>query len=408
MIRHQLPVYSPVSLASIAGAALSRYRDEGGARARLSELLLREYAADDVALCGSGTQALQLALETALAQGGKDAVVALPAFSCFDVASAAVGAGCRVTFYDLEPATLAPDQDSLERAFREGARVAVIAVLYGVPVPWDELEACAARHGALLIEDAAQGHGASWRGRRLGSLGRISVLSFGRGKGWTGGGGGALLLRGGIARPERALEPAGAAAGAKVVVASGVQWALGRPSLYGLPRMMPGLRLGETVYHPPVAPREMPERSAALLLATREAAEVEAAARRATAGSLLARLADPSLVRPVNPAPADTPGYLRLPVRIAGGIKGVSSRAPGLRAGIGASYPSSLDRLAPLQERRAGAADMIFPGAQELVDDLLTLPTHSRLTSADFIALDRLTSQYSEATSSRRFSAAAP
>ena len=51
----------------------------------------------------------------------------------------------------------------------------------------------AERHGLAVVEDAAQGLGATWRGRPLGSFGDVSVLSFGRGKGWTGGVGGALL-----------------------------------------------------------------------------------------------------------------------------------------------------------------------------------------------------------------------
>ena len=67
--------------------------------------------------------------------------VALPAFGCFDVASAAIGADVPVSLYDIDPDTLSPDPDSLSRAFSQGARVAVIAPLYGVPVDWESLEA---------------------------------------------------------------------------------------------------------------------------------------------------------------------------------------------------------------------------------------------------------------------------
>ncbi len=108
--------------------------------------------------------------------------MALPAFTCYDIASAAVGAGVRVALYDVDPDTLGPDPASLERVLAAGAGAVVAGPLYGVPLEWDALRALADRHGALLIEDAAQGHGASWRGRPLGSLGDLSVLSFGRGK----------------------------------------------------------------------------------------------------------------------------------------------------------------------------------------------------------------------------------
>ncbi len=93
--------------------------------------------------------------------------MALPAFTCFDVATAAVAAALPVVLYDIDPATLAPDFDSLELCLQQGARVVVVSPLYGMPVDWDLVERSAARYGAVVIEDAAQGHGARWRGRLL-------------------------------------------------------------------------------------------------------------------------------------------------------------------------------------------------------------------------------------------------
>src|SRR5439155_883687 len=129
---------------------------------------------------------LTLALRAAAATlgGGEPPVVALPAYACYDVATAAVAVNARIALYDVHPATLAPDLASLTATLAEGARIVVVAPLYGMPVDWDAIEQCVAAFGALAIEDAAQGHGASWRGRPLGSLGRLSVLSFSRGKGW--------------------------------------------------------------------------------------------------------------------------------------------------------------------------------------------------------------------------------
>ena len=92
--------------------------------------------------------------------------------------------------------------DAFESAFREGATIAVVASLYGMPIGWNDVRSAAAAHGVLVIEDAAQGHGASWQGQPLGSLGDLSVLSFSRGKGWTGGYGGALLSRGALSVPD--------------------------------------------------------------------------------------------------------------------------------------------------------------------------------------------------------------
>ncbi|MGH7607775.1 MAG: DegT/DnrJ/EryC1/StrS family aminotransferase, partial [Gemmatimonadales bacterium] len=189
----QLPAYSPLSGAAVRRAALSGFAPGRDGQSALRAALQREYAADEVRLFGSGTQALQVALELAIRQSG-DAQVALPAFTCFAVAAAAVGARARIHCYDLDPNTLGPDFASLRRVLDRGVRVAVFTPLYGYPIDWDGVTQLLAGYGAVAIEDAAQGDHAGWRGRPLGSLGPISVLSFGRGKGWTGGGGGALLV----------------------------------------------------------------------------------------------------------------------------------------------------------------------------------------------------------------------
>src|SRR5690606_21459595 len=199
--RHQPPVHSPVPLRALVPAAGQLLRLGADPRPGLAALLEAAYAAERVVLCSSGTAALQLAIRIAAAHASEPGPVALPACTCYDVAAAAIGAdaGSGLVLFDVEPSGLAPDLGSLERVLRGGASVVVVSPLYGIPADWDAVQALCDEHGAVLVEDAAQGHGASWRGRPVGALGRISVLSFGRGKGWTGGKGGALLLRGAAA-----------------------------------------------------------------------------------------------------------------------------------------------------------------------------------------------------------------
>ncbi|HEV8409910.1 MAG TPA: DegT/DnrJ/EryC1/StrS family aminotransferase, partial [Gemmatimonadaceae bacterium] len=245
-----MPVHTPLSGTALSRAATDTLPWRDDARPRLAGFLQKLYDADDALLLDSGTHALELAIRLALRYLGEPAAVALPAYTCFDVATAAVGAGAPVALYDVDPRTLAPDLATLEHAMAHGARVVVVSPLYGIPVDWDAIETCAARYDAIAIEDAAQGFGSSWKGRAVGSLGRLSVLSFGRGKGWTGGGGGALLARNGITRmlgplKEFSPRPAGAFTG---FLAATAQWTFGRPSLYGIPASIPWLHLGETNY----------------------------------------------------------------------------------------------------------------------------------------------------------------
>jgi dTDP-4-amino-4,6-dideoxygalactose transaminase len=399
MWRRQLPVYSPLSAAAIGRAMMQGLGLTANGPVGLSAVLEREYAAEQAVLFASGTQALQVALRLAMRQVG-DAAVALPSFSCFDVASAAIGAGARLRFYDLDPATLTPDLDSLQRVLERGTRVTVISHLYGFPVDWDAVARLHARYDAIAIEDAAQGDQAQWRGRILGSLGCISVLSFGRGKGWTGGSGGALLVR--ERRAWRGLQealtdvPAGRpnqVAEARVVGGLVAQWTLGRPAWFAVPQAIPWLRLGETSYKDPTPPQPMTRAAAACLMKLRPTAEQEAGARRATAETILAAIGSGSRVRPVLPLPGATPGYLRLPVRLADGLAGLDRPAAATKLGLAPSYPVILAVIPQVRPWVDGEARRL-PGGEELARSLFTVPTHSLLSGAERTELIELLQAY--------------
>lgn len=377
-LRFQPPVHSPITAGALIRAARRAARAPDEAIEALARELRARFGADRVVLTGSGTQALQLAITAATREVGPDAVVALPAFCCYDVATAAVGADRRIALYDLDPDTLGPDLASLDAAFRAGARAAVIAPLYGVPVPWEPVAALAAEHGAVLVEDAAQGHGARWRDTPLGGIGDIRVLSFGRGKGWTGGGGGALLLRG-TAR-DAAPEPRGTR-GPRLDRAIGAvaQWALARPTLYAIPRSIPALGLGETVYHVPTEPGPISPFSAALVLELARASAEEAEHRRRAGAAYAEALRDLPSVAIIRIADAASPGWLRFPVRVPRGMASFSRKAEILGHGVAGSYPTPLAALAAVTDRLV-SAETAWPGAERLVRELITLPTHSAAT----------------------------
>jgi perosamine synthetase len=218
--------------------------------------------------------------------------------------------------------------------------------------------------------------------------GDLSVLSFGRGKGWTGGAGGALLVR------DAALDVSSAAAvgaesgggGAVMLVKTLAQWALGRPSLYGLPSSLPWLGLGETRYKDPTVGRPMDHHAAALALGTRLASLAESAHRRSAAESLLQALDGaglvPDPVRTVAVPPDAEPGYLRLPVLLAGGIDAFPSGRRARALGLAEAYPAPLTELVQLRPFQAEPARPCL-GAMRLVRELVTLPGHSLVSPSD-------------------------
>jgi perosamine synthetase len=177
----------------------------------------REFAG----LCGAcvalsvcnGTAALHLAL-LALGAGPGDEII-VPSLTYVATANAVRYAGAEPVFADVEPATWCLDPEAVESAVTPRTRGIIAVHLYGHPADMDALEAVASRHGLWLVEDAAEAHLATYKGRPVGSLGRIATFSFYGNKPLTSGEGGALttdspeleqkarLLRGQGMDPER-------------------------------------------------------------------------------------------------------------------------------------------------------------------------------------------------------------
>jgi len=127
---------------------------------------------------GSGTDALVLALRALGLPPGTS--VATVSHTAVATVAAIELAGLIPLLLDIDPATYTLAPAALERAFSGGRRLgAVIAVhLYGQAADLDALAPLARRHGATLIEDCAQSHGAMLGGRRLGSIGDVACFSF--------------------------------------------------------------------------------------------------------------------------------------------------------------------------------------------------------------------------------------
>jgi hypothetical protein len=382
LVRRHLPAASsPVSADGLLGGMRAVLAPGGGAARRQVEDALRAlYAPRALALTDSGTSALVMALRLAAGEGG---TVAYPGYSCVDLAAAARYAGVRVRLYDLDPRTLGPDLGALERALERGVNAVVVAHLYGFPADVPAVCALARRFGVPVIEDAAQGAGGSLHGVRLGALGDLSVLSFGRGKGTTGGRGGAIMAR--DARLAAALDDAAQAmgepaAGWASLGATAAQWALGRPSLYAIPASIPALRLGEMVYHPAHEPAPLPRSAAGLLRSALALDAAELSHRRANARALGRLVATRDDLLPVRELSGADPGFLRLPVLDLGS----RNEAPAL--GVMRGYPRTLLEQQELRPSLA-ADEPATPGAQWLRERLFTLPTHGLLAPTDLEAV---------------------
>jgi dTDP-4-amino-4,6-dideoxygalactose transaminase len=389
--RRQLPVHSAQTLRALLSGTLGALGVH--AEKALAWRMRNHWGAREILLTSSGTAALALAMRAALR--GEDGPIALPAYGCYDLATAALGAGVRVVLYDVDPHSLGPDEASLSRALERKPRALVLAHLYGLPVNVPAIARQTAAAGVVILEDAAQGLGALVRGQPAGSLGSTSILSFGRGKGLTGGAGGALLANDSLG--ETLLDQArsvlhGGRAGWSELARACAQWVFGRPLLYPLPAALPFLRLGETVFQSPEPPRLLSRAAASMIFRNWKPAFSAIARRRALAARLVTSARTNGFWQTFSLTPDTVPGYLRLPLLAQGNTrKAVLTRAA-LRLGIAPGYPLPLSKL-PGFAQHCINGDEPFPGAEYLAERLFTLPTHELLTDGDVIALQRWLTQ---------------
>ena len=395
--RRQFPVHSPVDATALFAGVRALAAHNGAHErweARVKTLLKERYGARSVLLTDSGTAALTASLLGVLRDrtGGAPAPVALPAYACYDVATAADGAGAPVFLYDIDPATLAPDIAQVQAALRHGARAVVVAHLYGCPVNLGELNDLTSAAGAVVIEDAAQAAGATVNGRPAGGQASLAVLSFGRGKGLTGGGGGALLAM--DETGERILERvrrhkfAKARRGWPELATITAQWLFQHPSLYAIPAALPLLHLGETLYRAPRPLRAPTAVSCRVIAASWAAAEREVHVRRRNAERLLDALRWQRAFQTVTTAPDTRAGYLRLPVLASPAARRAAGEADARSLGVMPGYPQALCDLVPFNKQCLNR-ETGFPGSRLLAERLLTFPTHGRLDSRDLEGLEQ-------------------
>jgi dTDP-4-amino-4,6-dideoxygalactose transaminase len=136
--------------------------------------------ADHCVGVASGTAALELSL-AALGIGPGDEVI-VPANTFVATATSVVSVGATPVFIDVDPSTLLMTAAGIEAALSPRTAAVIPVHLYGQPVDMDAINPVAAAAGIVVIEDACQAHGAKWKGKPVGTLGRIGCFSFYPGK----------------------------------------------------------------------------------------------------------------------------------------------------------------------------------------------------------------------------------
>lgn len=143
-------------------------------------------------LTPSCTQALEMAAILIDIQPGDEVI--MPSYTFVSTANAFVLRGATIVFVDIRPDTLNIDEKLIEAAITPKTKAIVPVHYAGVACEMDEIMELAKRYDLVVIEDAAQGMMATYKGRALGSIGHLAAFSFHETKNYTSGGEGGLLL----------------------------------------------------------------------------------------------------------------------------------------------------------------------------------------------------------------------
>lgn len=143
-----------------------------------------------VAVC-NGTAALDIAIAALNLKPGDEVI--LPAFTIISCIGEIVRAGAKPVLVDSDPVTWNMDIGQVAEKITPRTKAILVVHIYGLPVDMDPVLALAARHGLKIVEDAAEMHGQTYKGRPCGSFGDLSIFSFYPNKHITTGEGGMVL-----------------------------------------------------------------------------------------------------------------------------------------------------------------------------------------------------------------------
>lgn len=168
---------------------------------KCSQWMKDQFHTKEVLLTTSCTHALEMAAYLADIQPGDEVI--MPSYTFVSTADAFVLRGATCVFVDIRPDTMNIDETKIEEAITERTKAIVPVHYAGVSCAMDEIMAIAKKYNLKVVEDAAQGVNAFYKGKALGTIGDFGCYSFHETKNYSMGEGGAILFQ-----DERYLEPA--------------------------------------------------------------------------------------------------------------------------------------------------------------------------------------------------------
>ena len=350
-------------------------------------------------LVSSGKAALTVILKALHSMYPDRDEVLVPAFCCYSVPSAIVRAGLKIRLCDVDPDTLDFDFGQLEKTINandmNGSDVcyatqrllAVISVnLFGLAADVDRVRRLAGDSSISIIEDSAQAFEVESKGRRLGTRGDIGVFSLGRSKPISAVEGGIIVTdKDDIAELIKSVmdeTPHYAPLESLEVLLKALALTLFQnPNLFWFPKMLPFLKVGETIYDPKFKIRRMSEIQAGIVKNWESKLSAFESVRKKTAKQWKKVLKTSEVIM-YSSKSGEEPHYIRFPVRIKKTELWlqiiIQSETHG--SGIMLTYPDSINNIPELRDQ---FVDLNLPAARSLAREMLTIPVHPLLTVRD-------------------------
>ena len=382
------PATAPIYLKDIVSGIAGIIRG-GKTIEKFEEELKAYYHVSHCFTLSSGKTSLTVILQALKEMSpGRDEVL-IPAFTCYSVPSAIVRAGLKVRLCDLDAKTFDFDYEQLSDIIstkRDRLLCVVPVHLFGFPADLERIREIIADESIFIVEDAAQAMGGECNGKKLGSLGDAGFFSLGRGKALSTVEGGIILtnrrdIAEHIGRVTDKIPAYGALEIFELFLYAIALLMLLRPSLFWIPKALPFLRLGETIYDPDFKMRKLSPFQAGLATGWVRKLHEFRRFRARNVHDLLDRLETNGL-SPAWGNRSPLPCPIRLPLKVQDVKKReyILNTSERMGLGIVGTYPDSVDSIRELNLDSVGSQ---FPNAKEFAKKLITLPVHPYITRKD-------------------------
>lgn len=422
-IRRTLPpAAAPISIEDICNGFRGMFQGEIECE-RFKREIKEFFQIENCFLISSGKAALTIILQALHHLHPERDEVIIPAFTCYSVPSAIIQAGLKIRLCDINPKTLDFDYNQLQlklRTFQKKTSVstkngkseqktekgcfsnkkllAVLPVhLFGLPADIERLAKIIKDTDIFIVEDAAQAMGSEIQGRKLGTFGDVGFFSLGRGKVLSTVEGGIIItqkknIANAIQKIFNSLPKYSFKNIVRLFAYSLALNILMRPLLFGLPKNIPCLRLGETIYNPDFPCRKMSAFQAGMSRGWQVKLQYFKELRKNKV------IAIARLLQNISTFAYESPyaglynihfPLIRYPIILKDNndLDLLLKKSEIYGLGFASSYPDSIDSLGDVA---AVQKDGEYPQAKKMAKNLLTLPVHPFVTEKDINMIGKM------------------